>query len=69
MLVMSDPQPLEVTLNYVSVSSPDPVVHISKPPAGVPCDSTEVSRHRVLMRDARDLFGKLSLEEPGFEKD
>ena len=64
---MSDPQPLEVTLNYVSTSSPEPVVYVSKPPAGEPRDSTEVSRYTVSMRDARALFGTLSLDQQGFE--
>lgn len=64
---MGGPQALEVTLNYISASSPEPVVHVSKPPAGKPRDSTEVSRHSISMHDARALFGKLSLDEQGFE--
>lgn len=69
------PQSLKVIVNYLSSDSPTPVVYLTTPPPGESRDSTEIHRHEVVMRDAREIIDNaeaeaesgLSLDLQGFE--
>ena len=53
-------------LNYLAEATPKPVNYAYDPPAGVPRSSGKYTSQSVVIRNGREMLGKLSLDTNGF---
>ncbi|MGA6974896.1 MAG: CmcJ/NvfI family oxidoreductase [Candidatus Binatus sp.] len=53
-------------LNYLAEATPKPVNYAYEPPAGVPRSSGKYTSQSVVIRNGREMLGKLSLDTNGF---
>jgi len=53
-------------LNYLAAATPKPVNYAYDPPAGVPRSSGKYTSQSVVIRNGREMLGKLSLDLNGF---
>jgi hypothetical protein len=58
---------VEAALNYIEESSEKPVYYAYEPPAGTPRSTGKFVAHTVPIRNAREVFGDLSLDRQGFQ--
>src|ERR1700675_591288 len=57
---------VEGVLNYLANRTQTPVNYMYQPPAGVPAQTGEYSKHRVTIYDGRSIKARLSLDVQGF---
>jgi hypothetical protein len=65
-LAAADLKSVAAPLNFLVPMPERPVAYNYDPPPGVPVRTGKNEEHRVLIRDARPLIGRLSLDEEGF---
>src|ERR1700758_5194300 len=63
---IADAKSVVATLNFLVPMAEKPVAYNYEPPPGVPVRTGKSEEHRVAIRHARSLIGRLSLEKEGF---
>src|ERR1700730_17123912 len=64
--VVADLKAVVAPLNFLVPMAEKPVAYNCEPPPGVPARTGKSEEHRVPIRDARPLIGRLSLDREGF---
>ena len=64
--VVADLKTVVAPLNFLVPMAEKPVAYNYEPPPGVPVRTGKSEEHRVPIRDARPLIGRLSLDKEGF---
>jgi hypothetical protein len=64
--IISDLKSVVAPLNFLIPMAEKPVAYNYEPPPGVPARTGKSEEHRVRIRDARPLIGRLSLDKEGF---
>ena len=64
--IVADLKTVVAPLNFLVPMAEKPVACNYEPPPGVPVRTGESEEHRVPIRDARPLIGRLSLDKEGF---
>jgi hypothetical protein len=64
--VVADLKTVVAPLNFLVPTTEKPVAYNYEPPPGVPVRTGKSEEHRVPIRDARPLIGRLSLDKEGF---
>jgi hypothetical protein len=64
--VVADLKTVVAPLNFLVPMAEKPVAYNYEPPPGVPARTGKSEEHRVPIRDARPLIGRLSLDKEGF---
>lgn len=65
-LAHTDLRSIVAPLDFLVPMAEKPIAYNYEPPAGVPVRTGTSEEHRVTIRDARPLIGKLSLDREGF---
>ena len=66
-LAVADLKTVVAPLNFLVPMAEKPVAYNYEPPPGVPARTGKSEEHRVPIRDARPLIGRLSVDKEGFE--